>query len=111
MMTKLIDTSRPRYKSTFMGRIYIAVRHGRVLSALKKRIKPRLIRIGRVVMKVPSFKRFFDWALSQTPSLQLRVNRILWNESQLSNRALSIYGNLKISVELNLKNKKHANSD
>ena len=45
MMTKLIDTSRPRYKSTFMGRIYIAVRHGRVLSALKKRIKPRLIRI------------------------------------------------------------------
>ena len=111
MMTKPQNQKNAHKKPTFHSRLYAAVMQGRLTGAIKKRIKPRLIRIGQAAMKSPFSKGFLTWALSFSPRLQSRVHRVLWSELQLSTRAFGIFENLKQAVEANTASKQHANSD
>ncbi|HMS26404.1 MAG TPA: hypothetical protein PKC80_03430 [Burkholderiaceae bacterium] len=98
-MTNSQNQKKAHKKPTFHSRLYAATMQGRLTGAIKKRIKPRLIRIGQTAMKTPIGKRFFTWLLSFSPRLQSRVHRVLWSELQLSTRAFGIFENLKKAVE------------
>ena len=111
MMTKLQNQKPALKKPTFHSRLYAAVMQGRLTGAIKKRIKPRLIRIGQAAMKSPISKGLFTWALSFSPRLQSRVHRVLWSELQLSTRAFGIFENLKKAVEESTSSKQHAHTD
>jgi len=98
-MTKLSNQKPAHAPPTFYSRLYAAVMQRRLTGAIKKRIKPHIIRVGQAVMRSRLGKVFLTWALSHTPRLQARVHRVLWSELQLSTRAFGIFENLKKAVE------------
>lgn len=80
-------------------RLYAVVRQGRLLSVIKKRLKPLVIRVGQSAMKHPLLKQMALGMLNYTPGLKLRLNRILWSEVNLSPRGLRIYSELKAAMD------------
>lgn len=76
-----------------------AIKEGRILSGLKKRLRPAVIRAGHALMKLPRFRRVVAGVLNHTPNLKLRIYRILWSNVILPPRALRIYTDLKTRVD------------
>ncbi|MDO8773940.1 MAG: hypothetical protein Q7K57_35555 [Burkholderiaceae bacterium] len=80
-------------------RLYAVVKEGRLLGAIKRRIKPMVIRLGQSAMKHPLLKRLALGGLNYMPGLKVRLHRILWSEVNLSPRGLRIYTELKAAIE------------
>lgn len=85
-------------KPSLLVRLYRVVRHGRLLGAVKRRLKPMVIRLGKSAMKRPFFKQLVLKGLNHAPGLKVRLHRILWSEVNLSPRSLRIYTELKAAV-------------
>lgn len=92
------DANPQPQQPTVSQRLYAAVRQGRLLSIIKRRLKPMVIRVGQSAMKRPLLKRLVLGGLNYTPGLKLRLHRILWGEVNLSPRALRIYAELKTAI-------------
>ena len=86
-------------KSNLPLRIYAVLKQGRLLSVVKGRLKPMVIRAGQSAMKHSWLKGLALAGLNYVPGLKLRLHRILWSEVNLSPRALGIYTELKAAIE------------
>lgn len=94
------DIGNPQpVKQNVPRRLYAVLKQGRLLSVVKGRIKPLVIRIGQSAMKHTWLKELVLYLLNYAPGLKLRLHRILWSEVNLSPRALGIYTELKAAVE------------
>lgn len=89
----------PPQKPSLTQRLYTAIKQGRLLGAVKRRLKPMFIRVGQAAMKQPLLKRMALGGLNYTPGLKVRLHRILWSELDLSPRGLHIYTELKTAIE------------
>ena len=76
----------------------LVLKQGRLLSVLKGRLKPKVIRLGQSAMKHAWLKQTVLAGLNYAPSLKLRLHRILWSEVNLSPRAFGIYAELKAAI-------------
>lgn len=85
-------------KLNLLQRMYAVLKQGRLLSVLKGRLKPMVIRLGQSAMKHAWLKQLALAGLNYVPSLKLRLHRILWSEVNLSPRALGIYTELKAAI-------------
>lgn len=93
------DTGNPQPpKPNLLQRMYAVLKQGRLLSVLKGRLKPMVIRLGQSAMKHAWLKQLALAGLNYVPSLKLRLHRILWSEVNLSPRALGIYTELKAAI-------------
>lgn len=86
-------------KPNLPQRLYAVLKQGRLLSVVKGRVKPLVIRGGQSAMKRSWLKRLVLAGLNYAPGLKLRLHRILWSEVNLSPRALGIYTELKAAIE------------
>ena len=86
-------------KPNLPQRLYAVLKQGRLLSVVKGRVKPLVIRGGQSAMKRSWLKRLVLAGLNYAPGLKLRLHRILWSEVNLSPRALGIYAELKAAIE------------
>lgn len=93
------DANPQPQKPSLPQRLYAVVKQGRLLSVIKKRLKPLVIRVGQSAMKRPLLKRLTLGGLNYMPGLKVRLHRILWSEVNLSPRALTIYAELKAAIE------------
>ncbi|MES2262023.1 MAG: methyltransferase domain-containing protein [Pseudomonadota bacterium] len=95
-----------------------AVRDGRVLSGIKRRVKPLLLDLARATLRRPRLKRVARNVLGHFPGVQARLQRMLYqaasapapleaasappappaNLSDLSPRALRMYRDLQRSI-------------
>jgi hypothetical protein len=89
----------PPQKPSLTQRLYAAIKQGRLLGAVKRRLKPMFIRVGQAAMKQPLLKRMALGGLNYMPGLKVRLHRILWSELDLSPRGLRIYTELKAAIE------------
>ena len=86
-------------KPNLPQRLYAVLKQGRLLSVVKGRVKPLVIRGGQSAKKRSWLKRLVLAGLNYAPGLKLRLHRILWSEVNLSPRALGIYTELKAAIE------------
>lgn len=86
-------------KPNLRQRLYAVLKQGRLLSVVKGRLKPMVIRAGQSAMRHAWLKRLALAGLNYVPGLKLRLHRILWSEVNLSPRALGIYTELKAAIE------------
>ncbi len=94
------DIGNPQpVKPNLPQRLYAVLKQGRLLSVVKGRVKPLVVRGGQSAMKQPWLKRLVLSGLNYAPGLKLRLHRILWSEVNLSPRALGIYTDLKAAIE------------
>ena len=94
------DIGNPQpVKPNLPQRLYKVLKQGRLLSVVKGRVKPLVIRGGQSAMKRAWLKRLVLAGLNYAPGLKLRLHRILWSEVNLSPRALGIYAELKAAIE------------
>jgi hypothetical protein len=68
-----------------------AVRYGRMLSGIKRRLKPIVISIGKSALRRSWIKRSVLAVLNRSPMLKTRLYRIVWKDITLSPRAMRIY--------------------
>ena len=95
-----VDTDNPQpEKPNFLRRFLAVLKQGRLLSVVKGRIKPMVIRVGQSAMKHAWLKQMALAGLNYAPGLKLRLHRILWSEVNLSPRAFGIYAELKAAIE------------
>ncbi len=92
-----IDNPQPQ-KPNVLQRMYLVLKQGRLLSVVKGRLKPMVIRAGQSAMKHIWLKQTALAALNYAPGLKLRLHRILWSEVNLSPRAFGIYAELKAAM-------------
>ena len=94
-----VDTDNPQpEKPNFLRRFLAVLKQGRLLSVVKGRIKPMVIRVGQSAMKHAWLKQVVLAGLNYVPGLKLRLHRILWSEVNLSPRAFGIYAELKAAI-------------
>ena len=102
-----VDTDNPQLPKPHMfQRLYLVLKQGRLLSAVKGRLKPMVIRAGQSAMKHAWLKQMVLAGLNYVPSLKLRLHRILWSEVNLSPRAFGIYAELKAAIARQTQEKK-----
>lgn len=93
------DANPQPQKPSLPQRLYAVVKQGRLLSVIKKRLKPLVIKVGQSAMRQPLLKRLALGGLNYMPGLKVRLHRILWSDVILSPRALRIYADLKTAIE------------
>lgn len=92
-----IDNPQPPKPNLFQ-RLLLVLKQGRLLSVVKGRLKPKVIRAGQYAMKHAWLKQTVLAGLNYAPGLKLRLHRILWSEVNLSPRAFGIYAELKAAM-------------
>jgi hypothetical protein len=79
--------------------IYKAVvLEGRLISGLKRRLKPIVVAIGKSALRRPWIKRSVLAILNTSPELKNRLYRLVWKDIALAPRAMRIYTALSTSI-------------
>ena len=81
------------------NRFYSALKEGRILVGIRRRLKPMFIHLGHSVLQRPKIKCIVVFTLNHFPKLKTRIHRILWSGVSLSPRALEIYTELKKQIQ------------
>lgn len=85
-------------KAPFLQRAKAAVIDGRIISILKRRLKPLIISVGKSALRRPWIKRSVLAALNLSPELKNRLYRLVWKDIALAPRAMRIYTALSTAI-------------
>jgi hypothetical protein len=85
-------------KLPFLLRAKAAISEGRLISGMKRRLKPIFIAIGKSALRRPWIKRSVLTALNVSPDLKNRLYRLVWKDVALSPRAMRIYTSLSNAI-------------
>ena len=79
-------------------RLVNAVKDGRLLSGVKRRLKPLVVAVGKSALRRPWIKRSVLAVLNRSPELKNRLYRLVWKDIALSPRAMRIYTSLSTAI-------------
>ena len=79
-------------------RLVNAVKDGRLLSGVKRRLKPLVVAVGKSALRRPWIKRSVLAVLNRSPELKNRLYRLVWKDVALSPRAMRIYTALSTAI-------------
>ena len=79
-------------------RLVNAVKDGRLLSGVKRRLKPLVVAVGKSALRRPWIKRSVLAILNRSPELKNRLYRLVWKDIALSPRAMRIYTALSTAI-------------
>lgn len=79
-------------------RLVNAVKDGRLLSGVKRRLKPLVVAVGKSALRRPWIKRSVLAVLNRSPELKNRLYRLVWKDIALSPRAMRIYTALSTAI-------------
>jgi hypothetical protein len=91
------DIPPSSHRSQFLRLINIA-KDGRLLSGLKRRLKPFVVAIGKSALRRPWIKRSVLAVLNTSPELKNLLYRLVWKDIALAPRAMRIYTALSTSI-------------
>jgi hypothetical protein len=95
--TELLAKEAP-VKLPFLKRVRAVVLEGRLISGLKRRLKPVLVSIGKSALRRPWIKRSVLAVLNSSPDIKNRLYRLVWKDIALSPRAMRIYTTLSTAI-------------
>ena len=81
-----------------LNRAKAVLSEGRLLSGIKRRVKPMLIAMGKSALRRPWIKRSVLALLNRSPQLKNRLYRLVWKEIALAPRAMRIYTALSTAI-------------
>jgi hypothetical protein len=81
-----------------LNRAKAILSEGRLLSGIKRRVKPMLIAIGKSALRRPWIKRSVLSVLNLSPHLKNRLYRLVWKDISLAPRAMRIYTALSTAI-------------
>ena len=82
----------------FSKRAKAAILEGRFFSAIKRRLKPFVVAMGKSALRRPWIKRSVLAVLNRSPELKTRLYRVVWKDITLSPRAMRIYTALSTAI-------------
>jgi hypothetical protein len=85
-------------KSSFLQRAKDTVSEGRIISSIKHRLKPVVIKIAKSALRRPWVKRSVLAVLNTSPELKNRLYRLIWKDIALAPRAMRIYTALSTAI-------------
>jgi anti-sigma factor RsiW len=85
-------------KLPFSKRAKAVVQEGRLIYALKVRLKPIVVAAGKSALRKPWIKRSVLALLNTSPELKNRLYRLVWKDIALAPRAMRIYTALSTSI-------------
>jgi hypothetical protein len=88
----------PSPKLPYMNRAMAVLSEGRLLSGIKRRLKPTLIATGKSALRRPWIKRSVLAVLNLSPQLKNRLYRLVWKDIALAPRAMRIYTALSTAI-------------
>ena len=88
----------PPAKLPFLKRARAVLSEGRLLSSIKRRLKPLLIAMGKSALRRPWIKRNVLALLNRSPQLKNRLYRLVWKDIALAPRAMRIYTALSTAI-------------
>ena len=88
----------PPAKLPLTNRAKAVLSEGRLLSGIKRRLKPLLIATGKSALRRPWIKRSVLALLNRSPQLKNRLYRLVWKDIALAPRAMRIYTALSTAI-------------
>jgi hypothetical protein len=88
----------PPAKLPLLNRAKAVLSEGRLLSGIKRRLKPILIATGKSALRRPWIKRSVLAILNLSPQLKNRLYRLVWKDISLAPRAMRIYTALSTAI-------------
>lgn len=85
-------------KLPLFNRVKAAMTEGRLLSSMKRRLKPMVVALGKSALRRPWIKRSVLAVLNLSPELKNRLYRLVWKDIALSPRAMRIYTVLSTAI-------------
>lgn len=98
MKTTELQADKATDKLHFSKRAKAAVLEGRLISGLKRRLKPIVVAIGKSALRRPWIKRSVLAVLNTSPELKNRLYRLVWKDIALAPRAMRIYTALSTAI-------------
>lgn len=98
LKTTCIQAEEPPQKLSFLSRAKAAIAEGRLLSGVKRRLKPLVVTVGKAALRRPWIKRSVLAVLNTSPELKNRLYRLVWKDIALSPRAMRIYTALSTAI-------------
>jgi hypothetical protein len=98
LKTNEVQAEQAIVKSSFLQRAKAVVSEGRLISSLKHRLKPVVVKIGKSALRRPWIKRSVLAVLNTSPELKNRLYRLVWKDIALAPRAMRIYTALSTSI-------------
>jgi hypothetical protein len=93
----LLDSPTPPQLSRVV-RFVNALKNGRLLSGVKRRLRPVIVAMGKSALRRPWIKRTVLAVLNRSPELKNRLYRLVWKDIALSPRAMRIYTALSTAI-------------
>lgn len=81
-----------------MERVKTVLAEGRLVSGIKRRLKPLLIAAGKSALRRPWIKRSVLALLNRSPQLKNRLYRLVWKDIALAPRAMRLYTALSTAI-------------
>ncbi len=98
LKTNDVQAKQAIVKSSFLQRAKAVVSEGRLISSLKHKLKPAIVKIGKSALRRPWIKRIVLAVLNTSPELKNRLYRLVWKDVALAPRAMRIYTALSTSI-------------
>jgi hypothetical protein len=98
LKTNEVQAEQAIVKLPFLQRAKAVVSEGRLISSLKQRLKPVIVKSGKSALRRPWIKRSVLTVLNASPELKNRLYRLVWKDIALAPRAMRIYTALSTSI-------------
>jgi hypothetical protein len=98
LKTTDVQATEPPQKLPLMNRVKAVIVEGRLLSGVKRRLKPLVVTVGKAALRRSWIKRSVLAVLNSSPELKNRLYRLVWKDIALSPRAMRIYTALSTAI-------------
>jgi hypothetical protein len=98
LKTTDVQATEPPQKLPLMNRVKAVIVEGRLLSGVKRRLKPLVVTVGKSALRRSWIKRSVLAVLNSSPELKNRLYRLVWKDIALSPRAMRIYTALSTAI-------------
>jgi hypothetical protein len=98
LKTTDVQAAEPPQNLHIMIRAKAVIVEGRLISGIKRRLKPFVIALGKSALRRPWIKRTVLAVLNRSPQLKNRLYRLVWKDISLSPRAMRIYTALSTAI-------------
>jgi hypothetical protein len=98
LKTTDVQATEPPQKLPLMNRVKVVIVEGRLLSGVKRRLKPLVVTVGKAALRRSWIKRSVLAVLNSSPELKNRLYRLVWKDIALSPRAMRIYTALSTAI-------------
>lgn len=98
LKTTDVQATEPPQKLPLMNRVKAVIVEGRLLSGVKRRLKPLVVTVGKAALRRSWIKRSVLAVLNSSPELKNHLYRLVWKDIALSPRAMRIYTALSTAI-------------